>query len=89
MSKQNLAHTLSLSETLFSTLTVRSSIKREFADENFNLFVIDTHPAKDNTIIDALNFADIVLIPVLGDYHSIINLRSVFDYVIDTGVGEG
>ena len=87
--QQNLAHTLGLSAALFPTLQVRSSLEQEFAEENFNLFIIDTHPSKGDIIKNALNFADIVLIPVLGDYHSIINLRSVFDYVIDTGVGDG
>ena len=87
--QQNLAHTLKLSANLFPTLQVRSSLAQDFADEDFDFFVIDTHPAKEDTIINAMQFADIILIPVLGDYFSIINLRSAFDYVADAGVGEG
>ena len=87
--QQNLAHTLKLSANLFPTLQVRSSLHKEFADENFDFFVIDTHPAKDDTILEAMRFADVVLIPVLGDYLSIINLRSAFEYVSNAGVGDG
>lgn len=36
-----------------------------------------------------MQFADIVLIPVLPDYLSIVNLRSVFNYVKSCGIGEG
>ena len=87
--QQNLAHTLKLSAHLFPTLQVRSSLAQEFAEEDFDFFVIDTHPAKDNTIAAALHFADIVLVPVLGDYLSVINLRSSLNYITDAGVGDG
>lgn len=87
--QQNLAHTLTLADSLFPNINVRSVLAHEFADENFDFFILDTHPSKDNTILEALKFADIVLIPILGDYHSIINLRSVFNYVTAAGVGQG
>ena len=86
--QQNLAHTLKLSAQLFPTLHVRSYLAQDFAQEDFDFFIIDTHPAKDDTIVMAMQFADIVLIPVLGDYFSVINLRSAIDYVVNAGVGE-
>ena len=87
--QRNLAHTLSLASSSLPSLEIRTSLAPEFATEDFDLFVLDTHPAKDEYIISALNFADIVLIPVLGDFYSIINLRSVYDYAISAGVGSG
>lgn len=85
--QQNLAGALSLSQRTFPTLEVRTSFAPEFADEDFDFFVLDTHPAKNNSIKEAICFADIVLVPVLCDYLSILNLRSVFSYLIETGLG--
>lgn len=85
--QQNLAQTLKLTEPLFPALEVRSFFDAAFADENFDMFIIDTHPAKDDTIKTAVAFADLVLIPVLADYTSIITLRSAIDYVTSTGIG--
>ena len=87
--QKNLAETLRLSRSLFPTIEVRTELKEKFADEDFNFYVIDTHPSKDESVMSALKFADIVLVPVLGDYNSLINLRSVFDYVRNAGVGAG
>ena len=85
--QKNLAETLKLSQSLFNSIEVRTELKVDFADEDFNFYVIDTHPSKDETITKALKFADIVLVPVLGDYNSIINLRPVWEYIRDAGVG--
>ena len=85
--QMNLSETLKLNDLLSPFVEVRTSLLPEFADEDFDLFIIDTHPAKDETIKAALQFADIVLIPILGDYLSIINLRSAIDYVTAAGVG--
>ena len=85
--QHNLAAALDLSKHLFTTLEVRTSFTQEFANEDFDFFVLDTHPAKNDTIKAAICFADIVLVPVLSDFLSIVNLRSVFDYVLETGVG--
>ena len=87
--QMNLSETLKLNDSLSPFVEVHTSLLPEFADEDFDLFIIDTHPAKDETIKAALQFADIVLIPVLGDYLSIINLHAVFDFVIASGVGTG
>ena len=85
--QQNLAQAIKLTEAQFPTLEVRTTLDSSFAHENFDMFIIDTHPSKDNTIKDALTFADIVLVPVLCDYLSIINLRSAINYIINTAIG--
>ena len=84
--QQNLAQAIRLTEAQFSTLEVRTTLDMSFADEDFDMFILDTHPTKDNTIKAALAFADIVLVPVLCDYLNIINLRSAIDYVTTTGI---
>ena len=66
--QKNLAETLKLSQSLFNSIEVRTELKDDFADEDFNFYVIDTHPSKDETITKALKFADIVLVPVLGGW---------------------
>ena len=85
--QKNLAETLRLSRSIFPNIEVRTKLSEKFANENFDFYVIDTHPSKDESVIGALNFSDIVLVPVLGDYNSLINLRSVFDYIQNTSVG--
>ena len=87
--QQNLAHAIRLTDTQFPTLEVRTTLDPAFVDEDFDMFILDTHPSKDDTIKAALAFADIVLVPVLCDYLSIINLRSAIDYVTAAGVGRG
>ncbi len=87
--QKNLAETLRLSRSIFPNIEVRTELSEKFANENFNFYVIDTHPSKDESVIKALKFADIILVPVFGDYNSLINLRSVFDYVRNAGVGAG
>ena len=87
--QHNLAQAIKLTEAQFPTLEVRTTLDTAFADENFDMFILDTHPSKDDTIKAALAFADIVLVPVLCDYLSIVNLRSAIDYVTAAGVGRG
>ncbi|MBR0185865.1 MAG: hypothetical protein IJQ24_07535 [Synergistaceae bacterium] len=41
----------------------------------------------DKVILEVINFSDIVLVPVLGDLHSIVNLSVVFDYLYKAGIG--
>ena len=87
--QKNLSETLKLTGNLFPSIEIRDTITPECANEDYSLYILDTHPAKDDTVKSALQFADIVLIPVLGDFNSIMNLRSVFDFIISCGVGEG
>ena len=87
--QRNLEKTLRLSASLYPSIEVRRELKKGSEEEDFNLYVIDTHPTKSADVIKALKFADIILVPVLGEYHSLINLREVWDYVISAGVGEG
>ena len=85
--QRNLIETLKLSGELYPSIEVRSELRDEYGDEDYDLFVIDTHPSMNKKVEEALKFADIVLVPVLGDYHSLVNLSAVFDYINETGVG--
>lgn len=87
--QHNLSEMLRLTGTSFAHIHVRDYLDKSFANEDYNLFIIDTHPSKNNSIQDALQFADIVLIPVFCDFQSVVNLRSVFNYITSCGVGAG
>ena len=86
--QRNLIETLKLSSSLFPVIDVRNELKEGYAKEDYDFYVVDTHPTKDKTVQEALKFADIVLVPVLGDYQSLVNLSVVFDYVYQAGVGK-
>ena len=85
--QRNLTETLKLSASLFPSIEIRTELKNSYADEDYDLFLIDTHPSMNEKVEKALKFADIVLVPVLGDYHSLVNLSAVFDYISEIGVG--
>ena len=87
--QRNLSETLKLSKHNFPSITVHTELKPAYHDNNYDFFVIDTHPSKDETVKSAMQFADIVLVPILTDYLSIINLRPVFNYIQSCGVGAG
>ena len=85
--QRNLSETLKLSASLFPSIDVRTTLSDKFSEEDYSFYVIDTHPAMDKFILEAINFSDIVLVPVLGDFHSIVNLSVVFDYLHKAGIG--
>jgi len=87
--QRNLSEALKLSQLNFPSIKVCTDLKQEYAPEDYDFYVIDTHPSKDETVRSAMQFADIVLIPVQPDYLSIVNLRPVFDYVQHCGLGIG
>ena len=87
--QRNLSEALRLSQHNFPSIHVRTEVKSEYSDDDYDFYVIDTHPSKDETVKSAMQFADIVLVPILTDYLSIINLRTVFDYIQSCGVGDG
>ena len=87
--QRNLSETLKLSQHHFPSIHVRTELKSEYSDDDYDFYVIDTHPSKDETVKSAMLFADIVLVPIITDYLSIINLRPVFEYVQSCGVGDG
>ena len=66
---------------------MRPTLNDKFSEEDYSLYVIDTHPTMDKSVLEAINFSDIVLAPVLGDFHSIVNLSVVFDYLHKAGIG--
>ena len=69
--QKNLTETLKLLSSLFPSIEVRAELENSYADEDYDLFVIDTHPLMNQKVEKALKFADIILVPVLGDYHSL------------------
>lgn len=81
--QQNLASMLSLKPD--NGINVRKSIPDSFTD----LVIIDTHPVQNDIVLHALSVADIVLIPILCDYPSLVNLSSAFDFVYSSGLGRG
>ena len=87
--QRNLSETLKLSQHNFPSIEIRTDLMPEYAHEDFDFYVIDTHPSKNDTVKKAMQFADIVLVPILTDYLSIINLRPVFNYIQSCGVGAG
>lgn len=42
--QKNLAETLKLSAQSFQSIEVRTTLNEKYADEDFNFYVIDTHP---------------------------------------------
>ena len=85
--QRNLTKTLELSSSLYPSIEVRNALPEGDVEEDIDMYVIDTHPSKDKIVERALKFADIVLLPILGDYHSLINLVSAFDYIRKAGAG--
>ena len=79
--QRTFAHTLSLSAESFPHISVRHTLPDSTCTADFDTVIIDTHQSTDKPIIDALVFADVVLIPIFPDYNSLINLRSAWDFV--------
>ena len=71
--QRNLSETLKLSASLFPSIEVHPTLSDNFTEEDYSLYVIDTHPTMDKS--------------VLGDFHSIVNLSVVFDYLHKAGIG--
>lgn len=86
--QQNLVGMLRLTGNTFPSIEVRDSLREEYAQEDFDLFIIDTHPARDDTVLHALQFADLVIIPILCDFPSLMNLAGVFDFAHGAGMGQ-
>ena len=85
--QRNLSETLKLSASLFPSIDVRTILSDKFSEEDYSFYIIDTHPTMDKSVLKAIHFTDIVLVPVHGDLHSIINLSVVFDYLHKAGIG--
>ncbi len=66
-------------------IDVRKSIPDSFS----NFVIIDTYPVQNDVVLHALSVADIVLIPILCDDPSLVNLSSAFDFVYSSGLGRG
>lgn len=64
---------------------IKDRLDKGDADLNFDLFVIDCPVALDRVTETAISFADIVLVPTLGDLFSISNLPVVYDFVVAKG----
>ncbi|MBQ6664090.1 MAG: ParA family protein [Synergistaceae bacterium] len=86
--QRNLSAMLELTNAPFSSIQVTHTLNDSLADEDFDFFVIDTHPAQNDDVLRALKFADIVLIPILCDYQSVINLAETFNFAYSAGLGK-
>ena len=86
--QKNFSATLKLTGFLFPSIDIRNSLTPDCANEDYSLYILDTHPTMDDTVKAALQFADIVLVPVLPDFNSINNLRSSFNFITSCGVGQ-
>ena len=84
--QRNLSETLKFTSSNFPNIDIRTSFNQQIANEDYDFYVLDTHPTKGGTIVEALEFADIILIPILGDFLSVLNLRSAIDYVMTLDV---
>ena len=84
--QHNLAHNLSLTGSLFPSIEILSSLPE---GKTGDFLVVDTHNTLDAITVNALKTADAVLVPVYADYNSLINLRSVWQYLHDLRGGAG
>ena len=84
--QHNLAHNLSLTGSLFPSIEILSSMPE---GKPGDLLIVDTHNTLDVRTVNALKAADTVLVPVYADYNSLINLRSVWQYLHDLRGGAG
>ncbi len=85
----NLKRALALSSEMFPTLQVIDEVPKVNDFPGANLFVLDTHPDMSDLVKAALSFADLALIPVLGDFFSALNMGPVWRFIKDTGMSLG
>ena len=83
---RNLKRALSLSAGLFPTLEVIDGIPDPDDWPDVSLFVLDAHPDTSDVVKEALSFADLALVPVLGDFFSALNLGPVWRFIEGTGM---
>jgi cellulose biosynthesis protein BcsQ len=56
--QRNLSETLKLSSSLFPLIGVRSALSDKFREEDYSLYIIDTHPTIDKSVLEAINFSE-------------------------------
>ncbi len=79
--QQNLTDTLAD----VGNFDVRHEIKKEDETENTDIFILDCPPALNEITVEAIAFADIVLIPVRPDRYSMSNLEIIYREVEKVG----
>jgi len=85
--QHNLSDDLNLTGGAFDKIQVLTHIPDNAAEMDVDFYVVDVHPDMNETIKEALNFSDMVLIPVWADLHSVANLGAAWQYVQDAGLG--
>ena len=85
----NLKRALTLSANAFPTLKVIDEVPKIRDFPNANLFILDTHPDINDIVKAGLSFADLALVPVLGDFFSALNLGPVWHFIKETGMSIG
>lgn len=85
--QHNLTDDLKLVGDAFRTIQVVNRIPDNAIELDVDMYVIDVHPDMNSVIKEALNFTDIVLVPVWADFHNVANLGAVWKYIQDAGLG--
>ena len=89
--KKVIVYDLDEQRNLSDTLTdlglydIRDRIKKGDENEDADIFIIDCPPALNRVTVEAIEFADIVLIPIKLDRYSLTNLDVIYDEVEKTG----
>lgn len=64
-----------------SNIILSDTLRASDAKKDFDLFVIDCPPRLEDVTRRAVDFADIIIIPVKGDLYSLTNLGVVYDFI--------
>ena len=67
-----------------TNIKVQDTLSPADADQDFDLFIIDCPPRLDRITQNAVDFSDVILIPVRGDLYSLTNLGVVYDFIEKT-----
>ena len=81
--QRNLTDSLSLVE--LATLKIKTKIDKGDEDDGSEVYILDCPPALSAMTDDAIDFADIVLVPVFPNLYSVTNLDMLYTRVKNLG----
>ena len=81
--QQNLSNAMSFvcNNGYFNNITLKNSIDVGDEDIEADIFVIDCRPETTSVVQNAISFADIILVPVIGDFFSAANVGYVWEFI--------
>ena len=85
--KRVIAYDLDEQRNLTDTLValgidnIRHQLGKHDEDEDTDVFILDCPPSLSSTTMEAIDFADIVLIPIRPDSYSLANLDILYDEI--------